>query len=136
MTILNHLSVLGVTSVLVLAGCSLNLPIATKDVDRELTGKFDGKWVLETKSIVGNCSYNYKRAYLNVKNGLGKVHNGKGYVSKTGDFRIEDDIFYNSDWGLRVYGGNLVNAKGRMIIDFKSLNATDCSIGFSIKKIE
>lgn len=111
-------------------------PVAIEEIDRDRSDQFDGTWVLQANDPIGNCQYNYTRAYLTVEDGIGNIGHGEGYVSKTGDFRTEDKVFSNSDWAVRVYGGNLVEARGRVIVDYKWFYATDCTIGFSIKKVK
>lgn len=133
---MTNLAAIGLLSVLILTGCSLMLPPTIEKKDRDQSGQFDGTWVLQTNDIIGNCQYNHTRAYLTVEDGIGKTSHGKGFISKAGDFRIKDKVFDNSDWAVRVYGGNLVNAKGRVIVDYKWHSATDCSIGLSIEKVK
>ena len=86
-------SLAGVLVALSLHGCNLNLPTPIPGGDRDLAGRFDGKWALESSSRLGNCEGNFERAYMDVKNGLGKIGphgpSGTGYISTTGEFRID-----------------------------------------------
>ena len=123
--------------VLPLSGCSLKLPGPTPEGDRDLTGKFDGKWALESNTRIGNCKDNFKRAYMDVTNGVGKIGpngpSGTGYVSTTGDFRI--DVPDNYRKTRRKYGGNLDESTGRVIIVFAADRVSDCSIGLSVNRV-
>lgn len=65
------------------------LPATPKASERDLSVRFDGRWVLQLSEQYGNCKYNFgNRTYLNIKDGIGKISGGNGYVTKTGDFRI------------------------------------------------
>jgi len=124
-------------TVLALIGCSLKLPTPTHENDRDLTGKFDGKWSLESNTKIGNCYYNFKRAYMEVINGVGTVGpngpSGSGFISNTGDFLIE--VPYSSYRNTRFkYGGSLESLKGRVLIKFSNNAIPGCSVGLSIKK--
>lgn len=117
-------------------GCSLNLPIAPAEEERDTTGKYDGKWALEINSSIGNCRGNLIRAYMDVQDGIGRIGPiGKGYISSTGNFRIK--ATYNTSRTIRLYGGNLEKSKGRVIIDSPySPGVTNCSSGLSLNKVE
>jgi len=124
-------------TLLTLTGCSLNLPIAPAEEERDATRKYDGKWALEiNQNRIGNCRDNLIRAYMYVEDGIGRIGPlGKGYISSTGNFRIK--ATYKSNRKIRTYGGNLEKFKGRVIIDSPYVRGnTDCSIGLSLRKVE
>jgi len=121
---------------LVLTGCGLNLPVPTLDTQRETSGKFDGTWSLESRDKIGNCRANYKRAYMEVKNGVGKIasssHGSTAFISTKGHFRIDVP---GPNAVVHKYGGNLLSSKGRVLIEYSPHWVTDCSVGISIKKV-
>lgn len=128
----------GLLIVLCLPGCSLNLPAPTSEGDRDLTGRFDGKWALESSSRLGNCGGNFERAYMEVKNGVGKIGphgpSGTGNISTSGEFRI--DVPNNRRTTHIKYGGNLDDSTGRAIVVHSAHRAPDCSSGLSIRKVD
>lgn len=113
------------------------MPAPIEVNERDRTGQFDGKWVLQSNDTLGNCKHNFTRAYLTVHDGIAETsRGGEGYVSESGDFRIKDSVFQGSSWALRIYGGNLNKGRGRVLIDYQRFQAADCSIGLSISAVQ
>lgn len=136
---MNAIKLCFLSSLVTLAGCSLNLPVATDASERDLNGNFNGKLVLAANNAYGNCKHNFQRAYMDVTNGEGQIGPegpaGKGFISSDGNFRIE--VPRANGATRRVYGGNLTSSKGRVIIARPTRGkSTDCSIGLSIEKVE
>lgn len=129
--------VITISFLLLISGCSAILPSSIKETDRDLSGQFDGKWSIETNAVLGNCKHNFSRTYMHTKNGVIETNrrDSTGYVSKTGNFRIEDRVFDNSHWATRVYSGNLVDGTGRVIVDYRWFHARDCSQSIYIHKL-
>lgn len=133
---MGKLAAIALSIALLLSGCSSMLSDSIKKIDYDSAGQFNGTWILQADDVVGNCRHDFSRTYVTIKSGIAKTTQGKGYVSHTGDFKIQDDVFHDSEKTTRIYNGNLIKGKGRMIVDYKSSYTTDCSMDFSVQKIK
>lgn len=125
-------------SIIQLSGCSLNSQSLILENNRDLSGQFDGKWSLEAATGIGNCNENFVRTYMEVRNGVGNIGpigpDGTGYISRDGEFLIHVPEDYNKT--RRKYGGNLVNATGRVVMMYSGINNTNCTVGLRITRTE
>lgn len=117
-----------------LAGCNTTLPGTVKRADVDSLGLFNGTWILHTNDSSENCEYNANPAYVRVKGGVAETVQGKGYVSHTGEFTIKDNSGDNTVGATRIYSGNLNDANGRVIVDYREFNRADCALSLMIEK--
>lgn len=124
-----------------MVGCA-SIPIDVSDDERDRTGQFDGKWILQPKAFLGNCKLGFKRTYMEITEGVGEISphgpTGIGNISRDGKFSIEVPLSTSGDIRHR-YAGNLqsTTASGRVfVILYKgSTQSRQCAQRLTIKKI-
>lgn len=153
-------SVLAIVITLSISGCSWIITRPVADADRDSTGNFDGRWMLQLqpnkgRQQVGNayfiCDFKARAVHFSVKNGVASMYYGNKKVdtnvSMDGRFRfeIETDRHYSSTrTGEKsigssitdIYQGNLSDSslKGQFIIGKRSENNHGCATKIKIKK--
>lgn len=125
-----------------IVGCA-SIPMDISDDERDSTGQFDGKWILQPKAYLGHCKLGFKRAYMEITEGVGKIApsgpTGIGNISRDGDFSIEVPLSTSGDI-RHHYAGNLQSstASGRVFVIFYkgTTQSRQCAQRLTIKKFE